>query len=251
MKKTSMNKKRLARLLTGLFVFGFTLTAQATPIYYLDRASFFSSIGDSITDDYSGYPWPEPSGVLTNIQMSAVLGETRYESISFNNLNIVGNVYTYGDGSNYCAGCNGNFKLWFDNTSVTEGGGVFGMGVDVVFHTSRHSSLGDIIPGDSVVDGVILVEFADGTSSYLTVPADIGFFGPEVFFIGITNEVGIKSITMGVEPLYRRHSWVIDNLTIAKQTSSAVPIPPSVYLLGSGLMGLVGLRRKFKTLLQK
>jgi hypothetical protein len=35
------------------------------------------------------------------------------------------------------------------------------------------------------------------------------------------------------------------NATLNFGNSNAVPIPPSVWLLGSGLVGLVGLRRKF------
>ena len=155
--------------------------------------------------------------------MNAVLGETRYQSISFDNLNIVGNVYIYGDGTNYCAGCNGNFKLFFDNTSLTTNDGVYGIGMDIVLHTSRRSAIGDIVEGDRVVEGTILIEFSDGNFDSITVPADIGFLGPEIFFIGITNEVGIKSITVGIEPIPLRHSWVIDNLTIANQV-----IEPSI-----------------------
>ncbi|MGO9579860.1 MAG: hypothetical protein ACLP2P_10660 [Desulfobaccales bacterium] len=40
------------------------------------------------------------------------------------------------------------------------------------------------------------------------------------------------------EPDLSNHYWLMDNLTVL-----AVPVPPSAILLGSGLLGLVGLRR--------
>lgn len=188
---------------------------HAEPTYYSDRAVFLNSVGTSITDDYSDYPSGDAPAVLTNDEMSAVLGETRYQSISFDNLNIVGDVYVYGDGTNYCAGCNGNFQLFFNNTSLTVNDGVYGVGIDILLHTSRRSAIGDDITGDRVVDGTVLIEFNDGTVDSIIVPADIGFFNPEIFFTGITNAVGIKSITVGVDT--KAHRWVIDNLTIGAQ----------------------------------
>jgi hypothetical protein len=209
-------------LLFGLALVLNAAIAQAVPTYYTDRASFLGAVGASITDDYSGYP---PQWVtLTNAEMSAVLGETSYESLSFQDLNIVGDVYIHGDGTNYCAGCNGNFRLTFDNTSLTVGGGVFGIAVDIVLHTSRHSAIGDVIPDDTVADGTVLVEFTDGTVDQVIVPADIGFFGPETFFLGFTDDRGIKSLTIGTEPIPLRHSWVIDNLTIAAPVLKPITI---------------------------
>jgi hypothetical protein len=209
-----------------------TSEVMAAPTYFADRASFLAAVGTTITDDYSGYtPTPNNPVVLTNTQMSSVLGETVYESISFSDLNLVGNVYIYGDGTNYCAGCNGNFRLLFDDTSLSIGGGIFGVGVDIVLHTSRHSSIGSVIPGDTVVDGTVLAEFSDGSVEAITVPADVGFFGPEVFFLGLVDERGIRSLTIGTEPLPQRHLWVIDNLTVA----SAVPLPTPIMLLCSAL----------------
>jgi hypothetical protein len=199
--------------------------AQAGPIFYADRASFLGAVGPSITDDYSAYTsTPESPVVLTNAAMSAVLGETSYESLSFQDLNLVGDVYVHGDGTNYCAGCNGNFRLTFDNTSLAVGGGVFGVAVDIVLHTARSAAIGDVIPGDRVADGTVLVEFTDGTVDQVTVPADIGFFGPETFFLGLTDDRGIKSLTVGIEPIPQRHRWVIDNLTIAASVTESVPL---------------------------
>lgn len=204
------------------------------PILFNDRALFTDSIGTSINDDYSSYGAPVGGSVnLTNIEMSQVLGETRYESISFSDLNLVGDVYLHGDGTNYCAGCNGNFSLFFDDTSLSENGGVYGVGVDLVLHTSRRGAIGDVTTGETSVSGIVRVEYTDGQLEDLFVPADIGFFGPESYFLGIIDDRGIKSLTVGTEPLSQRHRWVIDNLTIA---SAAVPEPGALTLLGAGLI---------------
>jgi hypothetical protein len=79
----------------------------------------------------------------------------------------------------------------------------------------RHSSLGDVIPGDTVLPGTVLVEFKNGHVIAVTIPADVGFFGPKIYFLGLTDNRGIKSLTFGIEPLSLRHFWVIDDLTIA------------------------------------
>jgi hypothetical protein len=54
----------------------------------------------------------------------------------------------------------------------------------------------------------------------VTIPADVGFFGPDTFFLGLTDNRGIKSLTFGIEPLSLRHFWVIDDLTIAGRPKS-------------------------------
>jgi hypothetical protein len=200
-------------------------TPTPSPTLYPNRDMFLGAVGPSITDDYTGYaPTPSTPVNLTNEEMTAVLGETSYESFSASNLNSVGNVFVNGDGTNYCAGCNGNFKLTFDNTSLTFGSGVYGVGVDIVLHTSRRCSIGDVCQGDPVADGTVLVEFTDGTIEELIIPADIGFFGPETYFLGVTDDRGIKSLSVGTAPFPERHRWVIDNLTIASLSTANVSI---------------------------
>jgi hypothetical protein len=194
-------------VIAALFVLSVATDANAGPtVFYADRAPFLAAVGPSITDDYSSYGPPGSSVQLSDAEMSAVLGETAYEAISFPNLNLVA---PFGDdGPAYCAGCNGNFRLSFDNTSFTVAGGVFGVGVTILFHTSRHSSPPDVIPGDTVLPGTVLVEFKNGEVLAVTIPAD-------TFFLGLTDNRGIKSLTFGIEPLSLRHFWVIDDLTIA------------------------------------
>ena len=157
--------------------------------------------------------------------MSAVMGEATYEALTFPNQNQVGDVFARGDGSNYCSGCNGNFSLGFDSTSFSENGGVFGVSLDIVFHTSRRVSLGDDDPSNPTYEGSVEIQFADGSIEQIWIPADIGYYEPSIYFLGITDERGIASITIGTEPTAKRHSWVIDNLTVA---ASPVLITPAL-----------------------
>jgi hypothetical protein len=76
-------------------------------------------------------------------------------------------------------------------------------------------------------------------------------------FLSNTNSSGFDFGTISGDefnPYYsggKYYEWKIDGgpsieLTTFNVTASSVPIPPTVYLLGAGLLGLVGLRRKFR-----
>jgi hypothetical protein len=226
--------------LLGAFVFMLTFAVyssqtQAGPMYYPDRASFLGAVGPSITDGYTAYT----PGQYTNAEMTAVLGETSYETLTFQDFNIVGDVFIRGDGTNYCAGCNGNFRLSFDSTSFSTNGGVFGVGLDIVLHTSRRVSIGDDDPSNPTFEGSVVVQFADGSTEQIWIPADIGYYEPSIYFLGITDERGIASITIGTEPVESRHFWVIDNLTIASSPTASVNIdinPNTISLRSRGII---------------
>ena len=208
---------------------------KATPIYYSTRAEFMAAVGSSITDDYTTYT----PGVFSNVVMSEVFGETNYESLTFSNQNQVidGTGFIDGDGSAYCSGCNGNFMLGFASTSLSENGGLFGVGLDIV-----HNRSSDTRPQ---LAGGVLVEFTDGSSEQISIPPVgydylTGLYVQETYFLGLTDDRGIMSITIGTESLSQRHFWVIDNLTIAAEA----PIPATLSLFGLGLAGLGWSRRK-------
>ena len=205
-----------------VYPFAAIILAQGQPAVakagavYSDRESFLAAVGKALTDDYTGYGVDAGTAIrLTNDEMTAIFGETAYESTSFSDLNLVGNIFIHGDGSNYCAGCNGNFRLRFDNTSFSKHRTVFGVGVDIVLHTSRRTAVGDVDPGETSLEGTVVVEFGDGEIRAFSIPADVGFFGPDPYFFGLTDRRGIRAITVGVEPLPLRHRWIVDNLTIA------------------------------------
>jgi MYXO-CTERM domain-containing protein len=126
----------------------------ATPTYYNSLVNFQADVTLTVTDDYSnpGYVF-----IQNNAVMSAVIGETDYESTGFNNLNIVSGGY-------YCAGCNGSFELSFQTTSVGTAAGVNGVGVYLQVH-------------NMAVPYYAYITFADGTTANIALPAAGNFWG--------------------------------------------------------------------------
>lgn len=195
--------------------------------FYVDRSAFLLAVGASLTDEYTGYgSVPGSSVILSDSEMSAVLDETRYEALTHSNLNLAGDIYRFGDGTNYCSGCNGSFRLHFDDTSYVRGRGLFGVAVDIVLCTARRNAIGDDVPGDAIRSGVVTIEFTNGFQQQIEIPADVGFFGPQTFFLGITDPRGIHSMTFGAGPVDQTR-WVIDNLTIASRPRVPEPGPPA------------------------
>lgn len=182
--------------------------AAAATVVFGDRTSFAATLGTSVTDDYSN---PGYQFIQSNAAMSAVLGETDYVSTGFSDLNIVA-------GGAYCAGCNGSFQLSFGTTSVTSGGGVYGVGFD--------------IPLNGVPNYSALVTFGDASTTLYALPG--GFGG----FFGITSDLQIADIHFGPNgQVSTSGSFSIDNLTIG--AAGAIPEPSAwaLLILGFGLVG--------------
>lgn len=212
-----MNKQvaRRVALLSALVISTqVAVRAEAATTIHLNRAAFEAGLVSSFTDTYGpelGYP--ASFGILSNAAMSAIVGQTKYTTTGFNNLNIVGFGY-------YCAGCNGSFTLDFTDTSFTRNGGVFGVGFDIRFNSG------------GLYDA--LVTFADGGTLLYDLTAGLGFWG-------ITSSTGIATIAFGPGGgSSQAGSFGIDNLSIG-----AVPEPGTWMLLvaGFGMVGF-GLRRR-------
>lgn len=188
---------------------GVSQEASASTITYASRPAFTATLGASVTDDYSnpGYVF-----LQSNAAMSAVLGETDYVTTGFINWNIV-------SGGRYCAGCNGSFLLDFTSTSVGTLAGVFGVGIDIAFHSQT--------PPYSA-----FVTFGDNSNQTFA----LGLAGS---FFGITSDAFIKSIAFGPGSGGTTTSgqFQIDNLTIG----SPVPEPSAIALIGIALLSLFGL----------
>lgn len=182
----------------------------ALPITFSDRATFLGAVGTSITDGYGtadGYP--SGFNILSNVAMSAVLGQTKYTTTGFSNLNIVA-------GGTYCAGCNGSFRLDFTLTTLGTASGVFGVGLNFANGGSPLYTA--------------FVTFGDGSTSNFALPQSSSLFS----FFGITSDLSISSIAFGLpngSPTING-SFVMDNLTIA---AAPVPEPSTLLLLGTSL----------------
>jgi PEP-CTERM motif len=202
-------------------------SASAATTLYSNRGSFLSALGAQVTDSYSPAQGYAPGfSILSNAAMSAVFGETDYETTGFSNLNIVGGAGP----ATYCAGCNGSFRLTFTSTSVGTASGVFGAGADILFH-------GASLQGPYTA----LVNFGDSSSAVYALALGNSFFG-------ISSDQLIRSITFGPNPSNTTGGAIgIDNLTIGSEGSiAAVPEPASWALMiaGFGLVGSAMRRRK-------
>ena len=195
--------------IAGAFALLMGQQVLAVETVHSSRTAFEDTLGASVTDSYSN---PGYGFVQNNAAMSAVLGETDYVSTGFNNLNIV-------VGGRYCAGCNGSFRLLFTSTSVTEGNGVFGVGLDV-FTNSGYSAL---------------VTFGDGGTQLYALNGGGSFWG-------ITSTRQVSQIDFGPGGNAATSGYFqIDNLTIG-----AVPEPQTWALLivGFGMIGAASRHRR-------
>lgn len=176
-----------------------SLAHAATPTFYTDRAAFQAGLGSFLTDDYSpasGYP--SGFNIYNNAEMSAFFGETVYYTTGFPEWNFKNSA------ENYCAGCNGSFRLIFTSTSFTQGGvGIFGAGVDIVSNSSS-------LPYHA------FITYGDATTESRALPSGSSFFG-------VTAPELIESIHFGLSDgsPTTSGSFVIDNLTIGNQGDSA------------------------------
>lgn len=199
-------------LLAGAVGMALSTAAQAATVTYADRASFATNLGASVTDDYSN---PGYQFIQSNAAMSAVLGQTDYFTTGFSNLNIV-------NSQTYCAGCNGSFRLLFGTTSVTSGNGVYGVGLDIIYH-------------DRSLPYTALVTFGDGGTTNFALPFPQG--GPA--FFGITSNRQIASIDFGPNggQSTMSGSFTIDNLTIGAAGGVPEPSAWALMILGFGFAG--------------
>lgn len=206
---------RNASLVALLLMVG-SMAANATLIH-ATRAAFDGAIGASITDDYqsAGY-----TGFIGDAAMSAVLGETDYQSTGFIN-SMYGNEVA-------CGGCNPSWQMSFTTTSIGTAAGVYG----VAFDYANSDSL----------PFVALVTFGDDSTSEYALSSGPFSFPNTPFFFGITSDILVKSIHFGLTGggTTQGGFFYIDNLTIG---SSAVPEPTTLALVGLGLAGL-GCRRR-------
>ncbi len=209
----------LAVALLGLFSTGVSSSLAATRTTYALRAVYQLALGaGSIsTDGYetsNGYP--AAFSILSAAVMSAAFGETDYASTFFviPDWNFI--TGSSGIDQNYCAGCNGSFRLSFTTASEICSGsvldGVFGVGFDIESHSFSGSPAGPYSA---------FVTYGDGTTENFNFPAGASFFG-------ITSPDLINNIHVAVNNVPTGSgSITIDNMTLGNSLGgcSGAPAP--------------------------
>jgi hypothetical protein len=193
-----------------------TSTADAATITFNLRAAFLSTLSRSFTDTYDTTRGYRPGFSITaDAPFSAIVGQTRYQTTGFQNLNII-----QSDGT-YCAGCNGSFNLFFDATTFGTANGVQSVGFDAPFNQGFDA----------------LVTFGDNTTQLFALSRQSNSF------FGLSSDRLIKSIAFGPGGQRTQSvSFVLDNLTIG----NAVPEPATwaMMIFGFGLIGASARRRR-------
>ncbi|CAE7029175.1 unnamed protein product [Symbiodinium natans] len=158
---------------------------QAGSQLYSDRASFEAPLTVSLVDGYDNAAYfvgDNFNGAnfdsFTDAAVSAIVGETQYETTGFNNNNLIPGQSS-GDPL-YCAGCNGSYRLSFRTTSVGTAEGVWAVGFDIVG------------TAEGVRGTVAFVTYGDGSTGEFVLPEH-----QDVFW-GIIDCRRIASIHLGL-----------------------------------------------------
>ncbi len=200
-----------------LMVFAAASTAMAAVTIYTDETAFAQVLGAYYLEDFSNF---------------SETGEEGPESIDMESSNgfsytIKSSSWLYHSSSSlyYCDGAvavyndTDNLIVEFTGNSVTAFGGNFW--------------LTDIDVNNQTDNVTVEISFADGSSySYLIESATVDTF------IGFTSSASISSFSVTYNS--RDYYPTMDNLYVG----SAVPVPAAVWLMGSGLLALAGIRRK-------
>ncbi|MTJ09366.1 PEP-CTERM sorting domain-containing protein [Anabaena sp. UHCC 0204] len=192
-----------------------TMEAAKATTLFNNRTAFENDLSTFIVDDYEN---PAYQFINSDASMSNVLGQTKYQSTGFNNLNIVWEQSANNHG--YCAGCNGSFLLDFTQTTIGNALGVFGAGFDITRSTDYFAH----------------VTFGDNSTQDFSL-ANQNFWG-------LTSEKSIKTLYVGLQNgLSTTSGYItIDNLTIG---AKSVPEPASLIgILGLGAFGITSLRKR-------
>lgn len=197
--------------------------AVGSTVTYSDENSFVVATGTKITDDYSN---PNYVYFQSDAGMTGVLNETRYQSTTYPDTNIVWKT-EFGNHA-YCGGCNGGFNLFFDSTSIGNSSGVYGVGFQVGYNTNFDPAY-------------TLVTFGDNTTELFALPRTYDFSG----YFGITSDKLIKEMSMveadGTVPPPNAGYW---DLAISRLTIAAVPEPGSLTMLATGVLGVATVLRR-------
>lgn len=203
-------------------------------------------------------PFPNSSAAQSAFETAASafgsLNTITYEGLAtgfYSPINAAPGVSITLTGTNFGAGYSGITNITYGNLygfNTTPGGSQYlGTSGDTeTFNfTDPTNSFGTWITGiQTVFTAALTINFDDGTSETLAIPVNTN--GGAEFF-GFTDTASFASVTLTDTSNQGTDAWGIDDTTYNTPATTPIPEPSSLFLLGSGVLGLAGaVRRRIK-----
>lgn len=223
-----------AAAIASVAVFGLANIANAGVVTYdwNERALFEGQLGQKYTEDFEN-PAYHSNGdissssnfqVFSDARMNEISPEIGFRPSNWANRNLI--ISRDGGDHSYCAGCNGSFELDFTSTSLTQNGGVFGVGLNVMPSSNTNYFATVLFADNTVLDFALSTIWDD--------------------FWGIISDIAIAKIHFGLQggQPASTGAFEIDNVTFGSKAAADVPAPAAFLLMLVGLAGIGAIRRK-------
>lgn len=211
-------------LLAYLLLFTATAT-QAATTYYSSQAAFLSALGtvDSTTYNFDSMAATDiiASGdILAGATFSYDLGGVQI---------MVDDIYDTTSPFNYLGTDDGS-GAFFSGDSFT-----------ITFDQTMRAIGMYVVSADLILADDFTIATSSGLSVGNSAIADVALLDGDAYFIGLIADVGLGFNSITLSSFDANYLFNVDDITV-----SAVPVPAAFWLMGSGLLCLIGIGNRTK-----